>query len=441
MGRDLLQKKVLTALAVLVAAIATGCGGDDPDTVVIGPGEPVEVRTLLSLTGASSLGGPLRASVEMAVGDFGGIHGHEVELGPAVDSMCSPDGGRAGAERIASEPQVLGVIGTSCSAAAVAASPVLSAAGVVMIAPSNTSPVLTSDLRGNAGSDHHPGYFRVANNDLYQAQAVAGFAFDELGLRRMVAVYDGDPYTTALVSAFEGAFTERGGEVAYVGSIEKGQTDMSALLAAFAAAEPDGIFFPLFRMEAASFIRQMREESDLEGAALISGAAALVAEFLALPETEGVYFAGPQSLVGSNFNIATGKTADEALAAFEAGYGEFAHVTPYWAHGYDAATLLLSAIRRAAVPDDGNFFTRLVGAAERGTLRVSRSALREAVRDVSNDPSLFHGAEAEGFPGLTGALSCDAFGDCAQGIQVIYHHADAGITDPGELPAVYRAVP
>ena len=59
------------------------------------------------------------------------------------------------------------------------ASPLLSAAGLVMVSPSNTSPVLTSDLAGNAGPHYHPGYFRTANNDLYSGQAVAEFAYGE----------------------------------------------------------------------------------------------------------------------------------------------------------------------------------------------------------------------------------------------------------------------
>ena len=45
------------------------------------------------------------------------------------------------------------------------------------------------------------------------------------------------------------------------------------------------------------------------------------------------------------------------------------------------------------------------------------------------------------FSGLTGSLSCDEFGDCAQGIQVIYHHTDSSVTDPGELPVVRQVVP
>ena len=241
--------------------------------VTIGEGEAVQIRSLLTHTIAASLGDPSRNAVELAVRDFGMIHGHNVELGEPIDGMCGSEGGRAGAERIVADSRVLGVIGTSCSGAAVAASPVISAAGLVMISPSNTSPRLTSDLAGNASPDHHPGYFRVAINDLYQARAVADFAYNELGLRRMVAVDDGDPYTTALVSAFGDAFVALGGEVAVSARIEKLQTDMTSVLTEFAEAGPDGIFFPLFDEEGLPFAKQAREFDGLEGVTLITGAA------------------------------------------------------------------------------------------------------------------------------------------------------------------------
>ena len=426
MRRNLLKTVALAALAA-VAAVACG-GDDDPGVVVIGPDEPIEIRTLLSGTGAS------RAAVEMAVADFGLIHGHEVELGPPVDAMCSREGGHEGADEIVDDPKVLGIVGTSCSVSAVAASPRISVAGLVMISPSNTSPALTSDLLGNAGPSNHAGYFRVANNDLYQGQAVAGFAYDELGLRRMVGLHDGDPYTSALARAFREEFRARGGRVPTLGVIEKGQTDMSAVLREFALEEPDGIFFPVFEAEAEHFIRQARESNRLRGVTFISADGAFTADFLALPETEGLYFAGFPSHVWGNRNAATGKTTGEALAAFEAAHGDLAHASPFWAHAYDAATLLLAAIERAAVPDDGTFFGRLVGVDARGTLRVDRGALRGAVFQVSRN-------EGEGFAGLTGVLACDDFGDCGPGVQVVYHHTDAAVTDPGELPIVYRFEP
>ena len=421
----------LVVAILLLALGVAGCGGsEDPNVVVIGPKEPVQIRTLFSLTGASTFGEAVRASVEMAAADFHRVHGHEIELGPPLDSQCSPDGGRAGAERVAADRQVLGVIGTSCSAAAVAASPVISAAGLVMISPSNTSPVLTSDLRGNAGSDHHPGYFRTANNDLYQGQALADFTYDVLGLRSVAALHDGDPYTTALAGAFGDAFIRRGGEIPAVVQIEKGQADMTEAVAGFANAGVDGIFFPVFPREAAHFVRQVRENEGLDGVALLTGDGAIDPDFLGMPQSEGVYFAGPELHVGSYVNQATGVTADEALAAFEARHGDLAHASPYWTHAYDATTLLLAAIQRAAVSYEGNFFTGLFGLGESGELRIDRGELREAVRAVSSN-----------FSGLTGTLFCDEFGDCAQGIQVIYHHTDSDVTDPGKVSAVHRVAP
>ena len=390
-------------------------GSSTRSLVEIDENEAVQIRSLLSLTGASSLGESLRNGIELAVQDFGMIHGHAVEIGESLDSKCSPEGGHHGAEHIIENPQVLGVIGTSCSAAAVEASPIISEAGLVMIAPSNTSPLLTSDLAGNANPNYHPGYFRVSNNDLYQAKAVADFAYGELGLKRMATIHDGDPYTTALVSAFSNEFRALGGEVAATARIEKGDTDMTAVLTQFAAATPDGIFFPLFRAEGAHFAEQVRVFNGLKDATLITGAAMLVSQFLAVPQSENVYFAGPVSDLGANVNGATNKNADEVLAAFESTYGG-PPTSPYWAFAYDATTLLLNAIEIVAGEDDGKLY-------------IDRAALRRELHATS------------GFPGLIGTLSCDEFGDCGTGRINIYHHTDSSVTDPAQLPVVYRFTP
>ncbi len=406
---------------VLLATFFAACGEDEPLGFEAGPlgavevGEAVQIRSLFSLTHVSSLGAALRYGVELAARDFGAIHNRAIDLGESLDSMCSPEGGRAGAEQIIADPQVIGVVGTSCSAAAVAASPVISEAGLVIISPSNTSPLLTSDLAGNANPNYHPGYFRTANNDLYQARAVADFAYGELGLRRMVAVDDGDPYTTALVSAFGDAFRALGGEIAATARIDKGTMDVTPVLAAFAEAAPDGIFFPLFEAEGTLFAEAAPAFDGLEDAVLITGAALFVSGFLGTPQSEGMYFAGPEADHGPNVNGATGKNADEVLAAYEATYGE-SPTSPYWAHAYDATTVLLSTIQSVAVEKDGKLY-------------VDRAALREEL-----------GATA-GFQGLIGALSCDDFGDCGTGRINIYHHADARVTDPAQVPVVYEFAP
>ena len=412
------------ALALLVAA----CGSDDDPrefdggilgAVEIAPGEAIQIRTLIARSVETELGLPIRLSAEIAAADYGSIHGRAIELGEPFDSMCSAPGGKASALEIASDPgNIVGVIGTACSAAAVEASPILSGAGLVMISPSNTSPALTSDLAGNANFDYFPGYYRVSNNDLHQATTVARFAYEELGLRAMATVDDGDPYTTGLVNAFADAFEELGGRVIPQVRIEKGQTNMQDALAEIVQIYDDddqpmtlqGIFFPLFTREGIPFTEQVSAHPDLEGITLVAGAALLVPSFLELSESLGTYIAGPSPLDTSNVNEATGKTYADALRDYQARHGS--PTTTYWAHTYDAVTLLLTTVE--SVAEDVN-----------GTLHVDRALLRQALTDT------------EDFGGLLGTLSCDDFGDCGTGEVSIFHHADPSVTDPAGLEPVF----
>ena len=422
-----MRGQIMPSASALVAVLAlAGCRGatEPPPTVETpvefepGPlgavtleaGEAVRMRMLLSVTIAPTLGAVSRRGAELAAGDMGPIHGRRVELGDPVDTSCSREGGRAGASGIVGDPMVAGVIGTNCSAAAVAASPVISDAGLVMISPSNTSPHLTSDLAGGANADHHAGYFRVSSNDLHQARALSDFVYNQLDLRRVAALHDGDPYTSALVAAFADAFSALGGEVPARTEIEKGETDMTDVLAEFAAAGPDAIFFPLFVTEGSAFAAQARAHDGLEGTTLISAAALLVSAFLETPQSEGIYFAGPESDFGSNVNERTGRSGDQVLAAYEAGHGGFPE-SPYWATAYDATTILLSAIESVAVEEGDR-------------LHIDRAALRARVR-------------ATAMSGLVGSISCDAFGDCGTGRMNIYHHTDNGVTDVSKLPVVH----
>ena len=73
--------------------------------------------------------------------------------------------------------------------------------------------------------------------------------------------------------------------------------------------------------------------------------------------------------------------------------------------------------------------SKAVAVAEDGKLLVDRAALRQQLSATT------------GLQGLIGTLSCDDFGDCGAGRINIYHHADAGVTDPAQLPVVYRFAP
>ena len=174
-----------------VATVEDHLGDGSLGTVEVGDGEEIQIRSLNAISGdVAFLGVPNQRGVELAIRDYGPIGGHDVTIGTGLDDLCSADGGQAAAQMIVADEDVVGVIGTSCSGAATAASPLISEAGMVMISGSNTSPALTSDLAGTAGPNYNPGYYRTAHNDLYQGAAAANFAIDVLGVSTAAAIHD-----------------------------------------------------------------------------------------------------------------------------------------------------------------------------------------------------------------------------------------------------------
>ena len=371
--------------------------------VVVEAGDAIQIRSLNAITGdVAFLGIPNQRGVELAITDFGPIEGFDVDLGTGLDDLCSADGGQAAAQTIVADEQVVGVIGTSCSGAAVAAMPLISEAGLVMISGSNTSPALTSDLLGNVGTDYRDGYYRVAHNDLIQGGVAAEFVFNELSLTTAAAIHDGDPYTQGLAQAFADAFTALGGEITTFTAVNKGDTDMTPVLTEVAAGSPELLYFPIFMPEGGFIAQQIAGISGLEDTQLMGGDGLETGNFFELPESEGMYFSGPDLSFGGN-ESATGTNAESFLAAYDAAYGE-APSAPFWAHSYDSAVLLLTAIAETAVVHDGSLY-------------IDRQGVRDALNGVN------------GVGGVTGSLTCDEFGDCgAQRIAILFHEDSSDVS-------------
>ena len=405
----------LVALLAVAAAAAASCSdsGGPLGAVEVGPGEAIQIRSVQTLSRNPGLGAPSQRGVALAIEDYGPVAGRAVSMRAGIDSECTKAGGWAAAATAARDPKVVGVIGPSCSVAATGLSPVIGSASLVAISAAVVAPSLTSDLAGNPGADHNPGFYRVSNNALYRALAAARFAYDELGLRRIAAIHDGGPYTWSTVGAFVDAFGEFGGQ-AEIFAISKGTTDMIPVLTQAAATDPDGIFFPIFQAEGARIVQQIGQVPGLEQVELISASSLMVSEFLAVPESEGVYFAGPESDFAGT-NAATGVSGDQLMAAYRERYGE-APTSIYLPRAYDAATLLLEAIEQVAVADGD-------------TVYIDRQKLRDALTATS------------GFTGIAGVYTCDEFGDCGTGRVQISHHTDSSVTDPSQLPVVYRFAP
>jgi branched-chain amino acid transport system substrate-binding protein len=363
----------------------TTVGGDEPvepgelGVIEIAAGEPIKIASLQAISGdVASLGTDQVRATEIAIADKGEILGHPIELAFNEDDLCNSEGGQTGATRIIADPQVVAVIGTSCSGAGVPASNVVTSAGRVLVSGSNTSPVLTSDLAGNAGPEYHPGYFRTAHNDAIQGAAAAKFVFEELGLTQVATINDGDPYTQGLTSAFEGAFTGLGGTIVLPTAVTADQTDMRPVLTEVAAAGAELIFFPIFQPAGDFLAEQALEVAGLEDVVLMGADGLLSDTYVVLPQTENMYFSGPQTPT-------TPEYAD-FVAKYEAAYGE-PPIQSFHAHAYDATNMVFTAIEN---------ISQMSG----DTLVIDLQALRDELHSIT-------------YEGLTGTLSCDDYGDCA----------------------------
>ena len=418
-----------SALAA-VALVAGACSGDGAGSdamavdalgdgslgvVEVGSGEAIQIRSVLALSGDAGSGPTAEKAVRLAVGHYGTIHGFDVDLGAPVDDGCSPEGGERAGRQIAADAGVIGVIGTTCSAAAVTAAPLVTGANKVMISPSNTSPRLTSDLAGNPSADRHDGYYRTSDNDLHQARTMAQFLREEKGVDAVAAIHNGDAYTQSLAEAFVASFEELGGSVTGIGVVARDETDLVPTLTDLASGSPQALFFPVSRTVGAAIVQQLPGVSGLDGVLRVSGDGLLSDAFLGLEESEGMFLSGPNLSYGTNANESTGRHAADLLSEYEDAYGT-APEAAFWAHAYDATTLLLEAIEAAARPEDESLMIDLAG-------------VREYLDGVS------------GYGGIIGSISCDGFGDCGVRRMVVVEHLDSGDPAATRSNTVYEYVP
>jgi branched-chain amino acid transport system substrate-binding protein len=378
---------VLAAAGLLAVAGAAPASAQDSRVVNIPAGEPITIATFGVLSGPDSiLGQDWLYAVEIAADDRGGeLLGHEINIAEQ-DGLCTVEGGAQAALAIASDPTVVGVVGSACSDETVGGIQALTEAGLTTISPSATRPGLTTPDRG----PEFAGFLRTAHSDAFQGKAVADFA-SEQGFANVATVHDGSAYAEALVGVFENEFAALGGNITVSEAVNKGQTDMKPVLTNIATGAPDAIYFPIFTAEGGFIVDQVRDVAGLEEVALIGSDGIFSLDFVeaAGPDVEGMFLSSPD------------------FSAFQEGYAGFVESYLDWtgldsplqafhAHGYDAANILLNAIESVAVEGDD------------GSLTVDLGAVREAVYGTVDHA------------GVTGVLSCSETGDCGAPLIAVY---------------------
>jgi branched-chain amino acid transport system substrate-binding protein len=385
------------ALLAIISMLIVACGPsaakyectDALGCVDIGPNDPIHLAYAMVISGPDeTLGIDSRTGVEVAIALKGQVLGHDVEL-TGEDDGCSAEGGQAAGTKLASDPTIIAVFGTSCSSAARVGVPLMSQAGFVIISASNTAPDLTE--AGNA--NNHPGYLRTAHNDTVQGAAAAKFAWEKLGVKKAATIHDGSLYAEKLQEVFAKTFKEMGGEITTTEAVDPNQTDFKSVLTSIGATGPEFIYLPIFVKAGSLITRQAKETPGLESVYLMG------ADGMFSPDVTDGAGDAVEGLFVSSPDLAS--FSADYTSVFLPKYKELAGTDPvsiFHAHAYDAANIVFAAIEKVAVKDAD------------GTLHIGRQALRDAVYGTKD------------FPGLTGVLSCTPTGDCANPKIAVYEY-------------------
>lgn len=401
------MKKVfaLLALAALLLPFLAACGGGAAATcpegdicVTVGKDEPIRIAYMMVVSGSdASLGTDTKLGVEVAIDDRGGtLLGHKIEL-IGEDTLCSAEGGQTAATKLAADPKLAAVVGTSCSSEARAALPIMCAQSIPMISASNTAPDLTAADRP---ADYWC-YMRTAHNDLVQGKAMAQYAWEK-GFKKAATCHDGSLYADKLQQVFAEEFKRLGGTITAQEAVAPTDTDMKPMLTSVAGGAPDFFYYPIFIAAGAQITSQAKQTPGMENVQLAGADGIFSADFLKAAGDAGL---------GMNWS-------SPDFSAFGGGYADFlvkykaksggSVLAPFHAHAYDGANIIFNAIEKVAIKDgDG--------------LLIPRKALVAAMLATKDHK------------GITGNLTCTATGDCADPKIAVYEctNADPATWNPG----------
>lgn len=395
--------------AVGISYTSSTCS-DPLGCVVAQPGGPIHISYLLNIPSSEALNG-----AQIALQDLQGVvningQDHFIQFdGPAPEDTCDPTTALTAATKMIADASIAAVIGTYCSAEAMAVMPVLSPAGFSMVSPSNTNATLTEPGNPN----QFPGYFRVSWNDKVQGSIAAEYAYNNLGKTKAAILDDKSSYSLSLAQAFNDEFVSQGGTITTTQEISLGQIDMSKELTNIASGAPQVVYMPIFMPEGGYVLNQASITNGLkqsDGVTLMSSDSMNMWE---VPLATGQDAEGflVTSIDWTQFNSTAYTGPGGFIDEYWARFGQKPSVTAFGPYGYDALMLLVKHGIGSAAVVQGD-----------GSVLIGRQALRDALYSTS------------GVIGLTGTLTCTATGDCAATPALGIFEFHAAYPDPNTNP-------
>ncbi|KRE37139.1 branched-chain amino acid ABC transporter substrate-binding protein [Janibacter sp. Soil728] len=387
---------ISTGATLLVASMAlTACGTRGGDSGGSGDAggsgdKVVKIGVISPLSGdLSALGLGIQHSVELAAkqaNESGDLGDWKIEVAPE-DDEGKPEVGKNAASKLASDKDVIGVVGTLNSSVAGPVQPILDKAKITMVSPANTNPTLTRGAKPvDAPARTYDNYFRTCTTDDVQGPFAARYLYEKAGIKELATVHDKKTYGQGLVDAFSAEYKKLGGKIVAAETINPDEDKFSAVVSSLKAKKPKAVYYGGEYPQAAPLSQQMKAGGlDVP---LMGGDGIFSGEYIKLA---GKGSAGDlaTSVGAPTESLEAGKKFLDDYKA--AGYSDPAEA--YGAYAYDAATAIINAMK--------------VSLKDAETVEDARQATIDAMKDVS-------------FDGVTGKVAFDEYGDTKTRILTVY---------------------
>jgi len=162
----------------------------------------------------------------------------------AEDDQATPQVAGQAATKLASDPNVVGVVGTLNSSTSQTVQPILAGRDIVQISPANTNPTLTLGAdRFNSPKRPYPTYFRVATTDDIQGPFGANYLVQKVGKKAIAVIDDNKTYGAGLAEQFAKQAQKLGAQVVAREHVGEKDTDFSGVISKVRALNPDAVYY------------------------------------------------------------------------------------------------------------------------------------------------------------------------------------------------------
>ena len=360
----------LLAAFLLVAGLIAGCGKPASNDIKIGM--VYELTGNTASYGTSAANGAKLAFKAINAG--GGVLGKPIQLVTA-DNKGEPSESANAMTKVITQDKVVAITGVTVSSCGIAASAVAEANKIPIVVAAAVNPKVTVDERTKKVKDYT---FRACFIDSFQGVVGVNFAVNSLKAKNVAIMTDNaSDYSKGLVGIFREEFVKKGGKIVAEEAYLQKDQDYKPILTKIKAQNPDLIYIPGYYEDVGKVIKQARE---LGLNMPILGGDAWDSPVL-------VELAGPGPLNNTfftNFYSVEDKnpTSNKFVEAYKKEYGAIPDSMA--AMGYDAANLLVDAIKRAGSVEAVKVRDALAGTKKFNSVsgEMSLNETHDAVRGV-----------------------------------------------------------